>query len=316
MKKDNKLFRITNHKTPRYQLYQPGFNPNNSCWLPGEWITLSKKDWLKQKSLHCKMYANLQEETNKQYYRNKGTALKNMSAAQKQAYEFYSGDAHFDVIYEAGYHGAVKDYYGVVSVKMAGKFLMPSQEKWLRARHCKIIKNLKNSYTNKIENQTKGYSLPKDLIIDNPIPLDFEKNIVDQNMQQSEDIFFFALEEAIKDSLVSSFAALTVFGLLLEQENLIISSDWKASKGQPDVYYDKELEKQRYANMREALEKVENWKTYYDEHKLSHNNCERENLDNSDGELYAFVLPEFHSDGTYEPWGDKDVPWGIKDLEF
>lgn len=44
--------------------------------------------------------------------------------------------------------------------------------------------------------------------------------------------------------------------------------------------------------------------------KESHNSCARSNLDNSNGFLACYVLPQFKVDGTHEPWGDKDVPWG------
>ena len=140
-----------------------------------------------------------------------------------------------------------------------------------------------------------------------------EEKIIEQNMNNIEDTFFFSLKESLANNSTSNFAAMTVFGILIEQEILIISSEWKASMGQPNIYYDTEKEKQRYAKMRYELEKVENWKAAYDQSKISHNECERENLDDSDGSLYAFVLPEFHSDGTFEPWGERDVPWNISE---
>ena len=141
--KVKQLFRITNHNKPKYQLYQPGFNPSNSCWLSGDWITLSKNEWEKQKGKHCKLYANLQKDTAKQHHRDKPTKLKDMTPAQKQAYQYYSGDMVFDAIYE-------NEYYGGVSLAMSGRSLKSSSELWLRKHKCKILKNIKNRWTGKI----------------------------------------------------------------------------------------------------------------------------------------------------------------------
>ena len=49
------------------------------------------------------------------------------------------------------------------------------------------------------------------------------------------------------------------------------------------------------------------------ENRASHNECERANLDSSDGSSWCFVLPKFHKDGTHEPLGEKDAPWNWVD---
>jgi len=61
------------------------------------------------------------------------------------------------------------------------------------------------------------------------------------------------------------------------------------------------------AKAEEALD--ENFAEWYKASKKSHNDCARANLGDS-GVLFAFVLPEFHADGTHEPLGPRDVPWG------
>ena len=57
---------------------------------------------------------------------------------------------------------------------------------------------------------------------------------------------------------------------------------------------------------------MKRFQQYYQESLESHNSCERNNLDNSKGTFYCYVLPKFNEDGTHEPWGEKDVPWGNK----
>ena len=88
------VVRVT--KNNLHQLYQPGFNNSNSCWLTGRWITIPKDEWNTRKKEHVLMYKNVGEEQSKQHHRNKGTSLKNMTKAQKQAWEFLSGSETFD----------------------------------------------------------------------------------------------------------------------------------------------------------------------------------------------------------------------------
>jgi hypothetical protein len=85
---------VTKHKKPRYQLYQPGFNAGNSCWLEGEWLTVSREEFERRKITHTKMYGSFRGL--KQHHRDEPTPLDKLTVAQKQAYEFYSGDHLFD----------------------------------------------------------------------------------------------------------------------------------------------------------------------------------------------------------------------------
>jgi hypothetical protein len=92
-----KLSRRTNHSPARYQIYQPGFNRHNSCWLKGEWITLPRTEWLAKKAKHEVMYAAIREAAKRQTHCDPGTSLKSMSTAQRQAHKFYSGTRVFKV---------------------------------------------------------------------------------------------------------------------------------------------------------------------------------------------------------------------------
>ena len=69
------------------ELYQPGFNPNNSCWLKGKWIKVPNEGFTECAAKHEALYANLDAETAKQYYRDPPTDKLSMTEAQKQAYK-------------------------------------------------------------------------------------------------------------------------------------------------------------------------------------------------------------------------------------
>ena len=84
--------RITSHKKPRYQLYQPGFNDRNSCWLEGEWINLPEKEWLARKDDHERMYASVGKDRRKQHHRDEPTSFTQMTDAQRQAWNHYRGN--------------------------------------------------------------------------------------------------------------------------------------------------------------------------------------------------------------------------------
>jgi len=51
--------------------------------------------------------------------------------------------------------------------------------------------------------------------------------------------------------------------------------------------------------------------TLYAQARDTENECARTNLDSSNGTLYCYVIPKgFNDDGTHEPLGPRDFPWG------
>jgi len=48
----------------------------------------------------------------------------------------------------------------------------------------------------------------------------------------------------------------------------------------------------------------------YEKARLEGNECTRLNLDSHNGILYCYVVPKFYDDGTHEPLGPRDFPWG------
>jgi hypothetical protein len=308
-----KLDRVTNHKKPRYQLYQPGFNDTNSCWLSGSWITLPKDEWEKKKAQHKKLYGNLNKKAKKQHHRNAGTKPENMTPAQRQAFEHYSGSGMLECMITA-YDGS--RVLQPVSVDLQGKNIAPKSVKWLREEGYQVLKKV--SLCGKVTNQEELYNnIPEDLLSDeagdNGEPIDWQSKVVEQNMKRFEAQFFESLKFAIDENEpenMRGFAAMTMMGTLMLQEETIIRAEHNAQRGKPDEYTDLPKERERYARYRAELEKIDNWRERYDESKKSHNECARFNLDNSNGHSYSFVLPEFNSDGSHDAWGDKDVPWG------
>lgn len=50
----------------------------------------------------------------------------------------------------------------------------------------------------------------------------------------------------------------------------------------------------------------------YEESRREHNDCARANLNCSKGTMYTYVVPRFNDDGTHDPVGPRDFPWGLK----
>jgi hypothetical protein len=48
----------------------------------------------------------------------------------------------------------------------------------------------------------------------------------------------------------------------------------------------------------------------YETQRREHNEAARMNLNSSNGMLYCYVVPKFNDDGTHEPLGPRDFPWG------
>lgn len=174
------LDRRTNHKKTRYQLYYPGFNRENSCWLKGKWVTISKEEWEKTKDAHAEMYKNLNEDSESQHYRNPGIEISEMTEAQKKAWEVFSGNKYLSYVTEL-------QTIGTCSVACAGEKVTNSQIKWLRRLNLKII--AKVILGGEIVDQTA--SLPDDVIHFNEEPIDPSKEEVVQKSKAKKSLAKF-----------------------------------------------------------------------------------------------------------------------------
>lgn len=317
----NTFARKTKHKKPRFQLYQPGFNRHNGCWLEGSWVTVPEAEWKKCKAKHEKMCARIVKQAKSQSHHNKGVAIKNMTEEQRQAYEHYSGTGRFDVVYE---NGAI----GGVGVEMAGNRVKPSQEKWLRERGAKLPKwTYARGKKKPAVNQLRGVEVSTDLIstthgVTKETAVDVWQQVVDQNLANQEGMFDAMLEGATQDDSPygddqRGFFAQMAFHSLVRQEESIIRMEWNEERGRKDEFTTLDRERERLVEMRKrALAKCESkdqFEKLMAQARAGHNECARANLDNSDGRLFSYVLPKFNDDGTHEPVGERDVPWNAHD---
>src|SRR5512142_2541869 len=98
------LARVTKHKKPLHQLYQPGFNISNSCWLDGGWITVPAQEWESRKAAHLELYKNLKKQAKSQSHRGPKKEVSALSPAEKQAYEYFSGTTILDCLINGRAH--------------------------------------------------------------------------------------------------------------------------------------------------------------------------------------------------------------------
>ena len=311
MSTPKELYRITKHAKPRYQLYQPGFNISNSCWLEGKWIDVPKAEWEQRKDQHQRMHGTFLRQMKSQSHRDKGKKVEDLTPAERQAYEFYSGEGRLDCMI----NGCAQP----VGVSMVGDKVSAKSIAWLREKGYKVIASVKGP-DGTVTSQL-GQGIPDDLMIDTGEAFDVWKNIVATNKKRQRQMFDGFLEEP-QDPRV---AGITLGGLnlsqsmvaegLLEVEEEIIREEHNLSLGKkPDRYTDLVEERKNYVEMRAKIE-AKGFHEAYEQAKATHNECARYNLDSSNGSMYCYVLPKFNLDGTHEPWGPRDVPWNTLDDE-
>ena len=329
------LVRVTKHKKPRFQLYQPGFNDANSCWLEGDWITLPEAEWNARKAAHEAMYADIDEWVAAQYYRNKGTPVSEMTPAQKQAWEYLSGQADAYIINPSG-------ETGITRVGMCGGKMSPASIEALRQNAIKIIREV-ITYPNGdrdnlngtrgkavVINQQTTLGAPDDLMGPADVkPVDPWQNLVKQNVQRQDSFAegmlemattapaaieqaFGTLPKTMSDSMAGFGARMAVQGLIRLEEN-ILRNEWNKAQGHSDEFEAVTDDKARYVRLRAKTKAAlgADFEAIYQESRKSHNECARSNLDNFKGNLYTWVLPVFHDDGSHEPCGERDYPWAL-----
>lgn len=320
--------RVTKHKNPRYELYQPGFNEGNGCWLEGSWVAFPFEEWANRKRDHLQMYEGLRERTKRQHYRDPAVPPEKMGSAQRQAWNHFSGTG---TVYCKGEGGGV----GPVYINLAAGKIRKDSVAWLQESGRKVLQWVKMPDGTLVDQQA-DFGIP-DAVVEvcsTPHePPDPWKSIIEQNKSREDEMLDAFLGDvppelvqglAEMDSSgvspttanifgsMGDFMSMMAFQSLIMLEEGIVRAEWDKQRGQPDKYTDLDLERVRYVEARKKLQAKFNgqFEMYYTSIRASHNDCARTNLDNSQGHLYSFVLPVFHADGTHEPWGEKDVPWG------
>jgi hypothetical protein len=301
-----KLTRVT--KASQYQFYQPGFNPGNSCWLTGGWVKVSKEVWDATREDHEKLYAGIRDL--KQHYRDPSTPIEKMSQAQKQAWEFFSGEIRVECLVNGRVQG--------ISVSMAGKCPKPRDLAWIRKNEYKILRTTQNPNGEVIQ-QLEGYDFPEDVISEaldeGGKPIDTWARVIEQNRNRQRDFFkgnLSLLQGAVPEgSDLQNFAGMMALQQLIQTEEEIVRGEWYQQTGQRDIYArDEEALAAEYREMRAQLKtSISNFEEAYENSRASHNHYARTNLDSSNGHLFCYVLPKFNEDGSHEPWGSQDVPW-------
>lgn len=140
------------------------------------------------------------------------------------------------------------------------------------------------------------------------------RDIVAQNIKRDQAIaqaFVSMVENEAQPMEVRQFSAVMAIQSLIEIEERIIRTEWYKSVGVNDSLVDPVADLADYVLLRKKASQAlgSSFDEFYTKGKASHNECARANLGDH-GKLYCFVLPVFYEDGTHEPWGEKDVPWG------
>lgn len=299
-----KFTRVTMHAKPRYQVYQPGFNNLNSCWLAGEWMTVPKEEWdasiAEYEALAAEVHAK------KQHHRDPGTPPEAMTAAQLKAFDHFSGSAILKCI------DAQKntEYVTMVSVNTAGGNRIGTRcLQWLRKSGYSVIRLVRD--LSGIVDQAELYNIPADLVYDALI--DADRRMVKQNIQQNEESFYSTLR-IVESGSCSSFAIKSAAYMLISEEKGIIRREWNPTGWHENIETTEEM-LGRYVRMRRRGLEVTGFLEAYEYVRASQNSCARSNLDSSDGALYSFVLPVFKDDGSHEPMDPRDVPWNADSKE-
>lgn len=203
---------------------------------------------------------------------------------------------------------------GILGGELTGKGQLSARSlQWLKENDAKVIAQVQNENEG-LTDQSKGVP-PEFLHVEET--LDPWAHIVEQNQARYEEMFYSWLEDALKHPERPQAGMQIGVGLqpMLQVEEAIIREEYRLSLGaKPDRYTNLDKERARYAKMWAFIEEHGLWE-HYEASKKTHNSCARTNLDNSNGWLACYDLPKFHADGTHEPWGEHDVPWGRDDMK-
>lgn len=147
-----------------------------------------------------------------------------------------------------------------------------------------------------------------------PITINIDPEMLIQHSRDREDNF---LDQMLSmagtgshgfDSLgIPDFGAAMAIESLVKQEEMILRMEY------PSVHPKHHAEEMaRYVTMRQKIEKTlgASFNQHYERGRESHNKCARLNLDSHKGFVYTWVLPKFNADGTHDPVGDRDFPFG------
>ena len=169
--------RITTHKKPKHQLYQPGFNDDNGCWLEGAWVTVTPAQYEARKTEHEAWYGKIRSA--KQHYRDPAVPFEKMTPAQKQAFSHFSGQG---VVYCRGAEGGV----GPVYIELTADKIRQDSVDWFKATGRKILKVVKMPDGTLVDQKVQ-FSVPDEVVeVEEGEAPDPWKEIVKQNKERED----------------------------------------------------------------------------------------------------------------------------------
>jgi len=243
----------------------------------------------------------------------KRVALKNMTEAQRQAWEHFSGSRTLEVRYPNGEVGSV-------GVNLAGRKVAEVSLHWIRKHQARVIPKIIQP-NKKVFDQAK-MGVPADLLSDDKEPVDFWKLVVKQNKENFREFSLTTAEMSLgkipgmplgaPEGMPDFMGGVAVQNLFELEEQIIRNEKSK----DPDWYETPEETIAEYVEHRKEMKAAlgAKFEGIYETAKKVHNECARANLDNSKGHLFCFVLPKFNDDGSHEPVGPRDYPWAQKNL--
>ncbi len=290
-------------KRPKHQFYIPGFNPGNSCWLEGDWVSVAAEEWVAKKDAFQAMFAGTADRATSQRHDGPPTKIEDLTEAQRVAYNHFSGQLQC----YARMHGGVYP----VAIDLAGNGSKPATLAWLREQGIQVIRYTRNAYTGEVTDALDGRTFPDDVLSADTEPLDPWSSIVSQNLDAMHEQFEGMLEHMAPNPAENDMGAAIVLHYIIEKEDGIIRAEWDQQRGVHDPYanIERHLREYREARAKCSAKFGATFAARYEAARAQHNKNARDSLGNT-GISASFVLPTFNADGTHEPWGPRDVPWG------
>jgi len=282
--------------------------------LAGEWVRVPEEEFAQRAPEHEALYACVLADRTLQHHSGDGVSLEDMTPAQRQAWEFYSGNQDFYLVSGQNIQG--------ISIRMAGLTPKEKDVEDVRKRwpHHKLIP-LELCPWNGVSDKRSEFDFPEDMWLDTDNPIDPQSLIVAQNVQRQRDMWLAQLASSQQDGQVpgsingasfQEFCTQAVFREVLGQEQTILREEWNRDNGLQDPYDDIDGNIAWYKTMREKLAEIWDEKLVEEtlvEWRIPHNDMARGSLDQTNGSGWVFVLPKFNKDGTHPPLGPRDKPW-------
>lgn len=153
-----------------------------------------------------------------------------------------------------------------------------------------------------------------------PISINIEPGMIRKlSMEREAEVFNTAMAGVGMSGAFGMFATGMMLQGLLETARHILRTEWSLAHDSPEALAKwpdppaaqlaelKATFATMYAQAKMTLGKQ--FQALWERHVAEANVCERNNLNNSKGKFYCYIVPKFNDDGTHDPVGEKDGPW-------